>query len=265
MIAHSLTNENYFSHENNMKYMGSSQFKSFLRCEAQTLAELRGEYTREITSSLLIGSFVDAHFEGTLNVFKAQHPEICKKDGSLKSEYAHAEYMIQRAERDLKFMQYMGGEKQKIFVGEIAGVPFKIKVDSYHPHCIVDLKCMKDFKSIWNAEKQQREHFIISWGYHYQGAIYQEIVRQNTGKKLPFYIAGITKEKPEPKLRPYWLPDEVLEEALEEVKSLAPRFQKLKNGEMEPMRCGDCPYCRFTEVLGEPVNFLDECEVFEVE
>lgn len=265
MIAHSLTNENYFSHENNMKYMGSSQFKSFLRCEAQTLAELRGEYTREITSSLLIGSFVDAHFEGTLNVFKAQHPEICKKDGSLKSEYAHAEYMIQRAERDLKFMQYMGGEKQKIFVGEIAGVPFKIKVDSYHPHCIVDLKCMKDFKSIWNAEKQQREHFIISWGYHYQGAIYQEIVRQNTGKKLPFYIAGITKEKPEPKLRPYWLPDEVLEEALEEVKSLAPRFQKLKNGELEPMRCGDCPYCRFTEVLGEPVNFLDECEVFEVE
>ncbi len=265
MIEHNLTSENYFSHENNQKYMGSSQFKSFLRCEAEALAELRGEYTRPITDSLLIGSFVDAHFEGTLDVFKAKHPEIFTKNGSLKAQYAHAEYMIQRAERDQKFMQYMGGEKQKIMVGEIANVPFKIKIDSYHPHCIVDLKCMKDFKSIWNEESLRREHFILSWGYHLQGAIYQEIVRQNTGKKLPFYIAGITKEKPEPRIRLYWVPDKVLEEGLAEVRSLAPRFQKIKNIEMEPMRCGDCNYCRFTETLTGAVNFLEECEVYEVE
>lgn len=64
MIPHSLTNENYFSSENNRKYMSASQFKSFMKCEAETLAEIEGKYQREVTDALLIGSFVDAHFEG---------------------------------------------------------------------------------------------------------------------------------------------------------------------------------------------------------
>ena len=46
MIPHNLTEENYFSAENNRKYLGSSQFKSFLRCESAALAELNGEYQR---------------------------------------------------------------------------------------------------------------------------------------------------------------------------------------------------------------------------
>ena len=37
-----VTSENYYAPETNMAYMGSSQFKSFQRCEAATLAELRG-------------------------------------------------------------------------------------------------------------------------------------------------------------------------------------------------------------------------------
>ena len=71
MIPHSLTAENYFSAENNMKYMSCSQFKSFLTCEASALAELHGEYQREVTDALLVGSYVDAHFEGTLDIFRA--------------------------------------------------------------------------------------------------------------------------------------------------------------------------------------------------
>lgn len=265
MIPHSLTNENYFSTENNMKYMGSSQFKSFLKCEASALAELHGEYKREITDALLIGSYVDAHYEGTLDIFKAKHSEIFMKNGELKAQYRHAEYMIQRAERDELFSAYMSGEKQKIMVGTIAGVKFKIKIDSYHPNCIVDLKCVKDFGSIYNAEKGVRQHFIDYWGYNIQGAIYREIVRQNTDKSLPFYIAAITKEKPEPALRLYWIPDEELDSALEMVQSLVPRFQGIKESRLTPTRCGECPHCRFTEVLTEPINYKDECEVYEVE
>ena len=34
-----LTNENYFSLENQMMYMGVSQFKAFEKCEAAALAE----------------------------------------------------------------------------------------------------------------------------------------------------------------------------------------------------------------------------------
>lgn len=260
-----ITAENYFSAENNMKYMGSSQFKAFQKCEAAALAEIKGEYVRPVSDALLIGSFVDAHFEGTLDVFKAQHPEVFTQKGTLKSQYQHAEYMIQRVERDELFMKYMSGEKQKIFTGEIAGVPFKIKVDSYHPECIVDLKCMKDFENVWNDDEHKKEHFIIHWGYHIQGAIYREIVRQNTGKALPFYIAGLTKEKPEPDMQLYWIPDDVLDDALNEVKNLAPRFQKIKNSEITPQRCEKCAWCRHTKVLTAPVNFLEECEVYEVE
>lgn len=266
MIGHFLTAENYFSPDNNRRYMSASQFKSFRRCESAALAELSGEYKREVTDALLIGSFVDAHFEGTLDIFKAQHPEIFTRSGELKAQYRHAEYMIGRAERDELFMQYMSGQKQVIFTGEIVGVPFKIKVDSYHPDkAIVDLKAMKDFKSVWNPETEQREHFIQFWGYDVQGAVYREIIRQNTGRTLPFFIAGITKEKPEPDIQVYWIPDKVLDEALGEVQSLVPRFRKIKAGELEPARCGDCPWCRFTKVLRKPLDFTEELEVYDVE
>lgn len=264
MISHSLTAENYFSAENNMKYMSCSQFKSFQKCEAAAFAELRGEYQREVTDALLIGSYVDAHFEGTLDIFKAQHKKIFTKSGDLLAKYKQADYMIQRVERDKLFMQYMSGEKQKIMVGEIAGIPFKIKIDSYHPNCIVDLKCIKSFEPIWNAEKGVKQHFINYWGYDIQGGIYREIVRQNTEKTLPFYISAITKEK-EPDLDVLWVPDDDLNAALNEVVSLAPRYQAIKEGRLQPQRCGKCDYCRFTKVLTEPRNYHEDMEVYEVE
>lgn len=141
MIPHSITQTDYFSPENNLKYMGVSQFKSFEKCEAAALAELHGEYAPEKTTALLVGSYVDAHFEGTLDIFKAKNPEIFKRDGTLKAEYNQADYIINRIERDSFFMKAMDGEKQKIMVGEIEGVPVKIKIHSYREHkTIVDLK-----------------------------------------------------------------------------------------------------------------------------
>ena len=62
-----LTNENYFSLENQMKYMGVSQFKAFEDCQASAFAEVTGNFEREVTTSLLVGSYVDAHFEGSLD------------------------------------------------------------------------------------------------------------------------------------------------------------------------------------------------------
>lgn len=263
--CHSLNAENYFSPEANLHYMSCSQFKSFMRCEACALAELHGEYERTVTDSLLIGSFVDAYFEGSLDAFKSHHTELFTQKGELRSQYRYAEKIIARAERDEKLMQYMSGEKQVIMTGKIAGVPYKIKVDSLHPGAIVDLKVMKDLSLVWNEKKRQREHFVIYWGYDLQGAIYREIVRQNTGELLPFYIAAVTKERPEPQLRLYWIPPDDLDAALNEVISLTPRFQQLKEGLLSPQSCGECAFCRATRVLTEPINFHDEEEAYEVE
>ena len=183
-----LTNENYFDRANQMRYMGVSQFKAFEKCEAAALAEVAGDYERERTTALLVGSYVDAHFEGTLDIFKAKNPEVFTKKGELRSEYKQAEVVINRLERDPLFMFYMNGEKQVIMTGEIEGVPVKIKIDSYHPgKMIVDLKVMKDFQDIY-VEGKGRLSWIEAWSYDIQGAVYQEIVRQNTGLKLPFFI-----------------------------------------------------------------------------
>ena len=54
-----LTADNYFSKEADMEYMSNSQFKSFMRCQAAAMAELNGEYQRERSSAMLIGSYVD--------------------------------------------------------------------------------------------------------------------------------------------------------------------------------------------------------------
>ena len=242
-----LTAENYFSKEANMEYMSASQFKAFGNCEAAALAELKGEYEREVTTSLLVGSYVDAHFEKTLDIFKAKHPEIFTKGGDLKSEYRKGEEIIQRIERDELFMRFMSGHKQVIKTGEIEGVPFKIKIDSYLPgDKIVDLKIMKDFEPVW-VEGKGKVNFIEAWGYDIQGAVYQAI----EGNNLPVFIAAATKEKTTD-IEIFEIPQYYLDAAMEEVMQKAMRYQAIKQGIIEPERCGHCDYCKSTKVLTGP-------------
>lgn len=261
-----LTNENYFSAEAQLEYMGASQFKAFQKCEAAALAEIEGRYARPSTTALLVGSYVDAHFEGTLDVFKAHHPELFKRDGSLKSEYVQAEQIISRLEADELYMLLMSGQKQVIRTGDIAGVPYKIKIDSlldgetcrkiverfpfaseamgFCDGAIVDQKIMRDTADVWSDEEWARIPFVRAWGYDIQGAIYQAV----EGHMLPFMLAVGTKED-EPDIAAMYISDSELIAKLEEVKSLSPRYQAIKRHEVEPVGCGRCPYCRSRKVL----------------
>lgn len=251
--------ENYFSKENELKYCGSSQIKSFMDCEARTLAKIKGEYQEENTTALLVGSYVDAAVSNTLDIFKAQHPEIFKKDGTLKSEYIKADYILNRIEKDELFMKYISGNHQTIMLGEINNVPIKIKIDSYFPDkCIVDLKCVKSFEPIWNEKTKTKENFIDYWKYTLQGALYQEVARQNTGKKLPFFIAAVTKEN-EPDIALLAIPDEELEKQLTIINEILPHIQNLKDGVIMPHRCGKCDYCKMTKKLDCIIDYRDLC------
>ena len=253
----SLAAENYFSQESNREFMSVSQFKSFMECETKALAALNGDYTEPMSTALLVGSYVDAHFEGTLDIFKAKHPELFTKKGDLYADYKQAEEIISRVERDNLFMNLMSGDKQVIMTGKILEIPFKIKIDSYHPNVsIVDLKVMKDFAFIWNAEKHMRESFVESWGYDIQGAVYQEIVRQNTGLQLPFYIAGVTKEK-ESDLAAMEIKQPRLDYCLDYVKQNLGRIIGIKKGSIEPLRCEKCDYCKSTKQLTEIVDYME--------
>lgn len=246
-----LTAENYFSPEASMEYMGASQFKAFMDCEAAALAEIKREWIPETTTAMLVGSYVDAYFSGTLDVFAAQHPEIMLKGGGLKAEFRHAERIITRMERDPFYMKYMAGEKQVIRTGEIAGVRFKVKIDVLHPgRAIVDQKVMRDFEPIW--KDGAKRPFVEAWGYDLQGAIYREI--ESNG--LPFFLAAATKQD-EPDLAVISVPGEVLDEKIMLVRELAPHFAAIKRGEADPTRCEHCDYCRATKILTAPVDYRD--------
>lgn len=258
-----LTSENYFSKEANNEYLSVSQYKDFvgtmgkLGCEEQALAKLNGTWEMEKTTALLVGSYVDAHFEGTLDVFKAQNPEIFTKQGTLKAEYRKAEDIINRCERDPLFMQYMSGQKQVIMTTDMFGSPWKIKIDSYlEGQAIVDLKVMRELHKAEYAKDFGYMNFIEYWGYDIQGAVYQEVVYRNTGKRLPFFIAGATKET-EPDLELIWIPDDHLKEKLIEVERNTPNIVALKNGEVTPTRCEMCDYCRHTKVLTKAIHYSE--------
>ena len=255
-----LNKENYFSQEANAAYWSASLIKDFLDCEARALASVRGEYERPSTTALLVGSYVDAYFEGPQSVydFVQNHPEIIKRDGTLKAEYVKADEMVDRAGSDPVFMEYMTGEKQVIRTGEIFGFPFKIKMDVYQPgRRIVDLKTVRDFAPVYKPG-QGRLSFADAWGWVTQGAIYQAV----EGNHLPFYLAVITKEDP-PDIEVVQIPQEMLDAELEYLKFKMPRFDAIKKGIIEPNRCGSCAYCRKTKRLTGPRSLADFEEVKE--
>lgn len=260
-----LTAENYFSTQNQMEYFGVSQFKSFEQCESSALAEMCGEYERASTTALLVGSYVDAHFEGTLDIFKAQHPELLKKDGSLKSEYVRADAIINRIEDDPLMMEYLEGEKQVIKSANLYGYDWKIKIDAYAPDKrIVDLKIVKDFEPIYDPQQGMRIPWIQYWGYDLQGAIYQRIEQLATGRTepLPFYIVAATKE-PVPDIAVIHIPQHMLDAALKVhgVEAKIDRYALIKSGDVPPTRCEKCDYCKATKVLSAP----QEYEIYEEE
>lgn len=253
-----LTPDNYYSSEANWAYFSTSQIKTFADCPSRAMAELRGDYVRPESTALLIGSYVDAYFEGTLGKFMIDHPEIFKRDGNLKAEYQHASAMIERAEADDTFMKFMQGEKQVIKTGKIDGFPFKIKMDVCHPERIVDLKTCKDFAPVYKPG-EGRLTFLEAYGYTLQGAIYQAIEAQNK----PFYINAITKEQ-FPDIAVIEIGQEYLDAEMKLLKQNLPFYDAIKQGVIEPTRCEHCAWCKATRRLSGPIT-LDEFQMIYFE
>ena len=165
--------------------------------------------------------------------------------------------IIARIERDEFFMAHMSGQKQVIMAGELFGLPWKIKIDSYlEGIAIVDLKVMASLTKLEWVRDIGYLDFVRYWGYDIQGAVYQEIVYQNTGKRLPFYIAGASKEKAT-NIKVIHVQDNYLREAMSVVEHNIERVRQVKYGEVLPDRCECCDHCRETEVLTGPIGIAD--------
>ena len=159
-----LTNKNYYGRAANREFMSVSQFKNFQRCEAMAMAELNGEYERPQSKALLLGSFVDEMLTGTkksqvkfvcdnfselfqkssklskldeagrVAVVTDYFADLFNEDNKPYAEIVQALETIERIKKQPLMMQHFKSKHQTIMVGEIAGVPFKIKMDNYKPN-----------------------------------------------------------------------------------------------------------------------------------
>lgn len=276
-----LNEANYYSQEMNKQYFSVSQYKDFCKCEAMAMAKINGTYEQAKGQALFLGSFVDEMLTGTqesqvdfivknrLTLFQKNSklnklgdkdfmlfvneffPTLFYEINKPYAEIVQALETIERIKKQPLMMKHLSGEHQVVMIGKIAGVPFKIKMDSYHPDkMIVDLKYMSSLRS-----PNMFDSMVKYWGYDIQGAIYQEVVRQNTGKRLPFYLDIGTKEKPAhldiAEIKQY-----DLDSALDNVISRVARFDLVKQGKAEPERCEeyDCDYCTTTRIITEPID-----------
>lgn len=250
-----LTSSNYYGAEANKEYMSVSQFKDFLKCPAMAMAKLSGEFVPEYGRALLLGSFVDEMLTGTKKsqekFIEENRTELFKKNGDPYADVEQAMETLERWRKQPLMMYYMSGKHQVIMTGEIEGVPFKIKMDTFKPNeYISDTKYMASLRS-----PNLFTPMIEYWGYDIQAFCYQEIVYQNTGKRLPFLFDVATKEKPA-----HFALGQIsqwnIDKAGEVVRGNIVRFQKIKTGEIEADRCEDygCDFCTSTKIITEPID-----------
>ncbi len=250
-----LSEHTYYSKEAGRDYMSVSQFKNFQKCEAMAMAELNGEYIPERGRALILGSYVDEMLTGTKEsqekFVEENRAELFKKNGEPYADVAQADEAIIRVRNQPLMMNYLDGDHQVIMTGDIEGVPFKIKMDSYRPGAfIADLKYMASLRS-----PNLFQPMIQYWSYDTQAAVYQEIVRQNIGKQLPFFFVVATKEKPA-HLAVGEISQWNMDQALDNVRKHISEFQKIKAGKKEPERCEDygCDYCTSTKIITAPMD-----------
>lgn len=255
-----VTKENYFTPENDKEYMSVSLFKSFKKCEAKTMAKLNSEWEDDNKDALLLGSYVHAWSEGTLEQFKVEHPEMYssrgKTKGQLKSTFLIADRMINALKDDELVKQAREGQKEVIQTAELFGVPWKAMFDIYNSDkkVIVDLKTTRNIHSKFG----NNENFIIHYDYLLQMAIYCEIDRINRKADDYFqpHIIAVSKEDI-PDKAVILLGTEFIEDKLLETEILMDRVKAVWQGREQPTRCEECDYCRATKKLEKTIFYMD--------
>lgn len=268
-----LTRDNYYSLEADWAYMSCSQYQAWNECEAKELAKLQGRWEDEEKEAFLVGNYFHTYFESpeAHEKFCNEHFDKIFKTKTIKGKgglpdsvvvtgkyaaFEQADKMIAVAESDalIKSLIDLPGENEAIMVGEIAGVPWRIRLDKYVAtgRMIIDYKTCANISELkWSEALREKVTFIDAYGYMMRAAVYSEIEKQNaqSAEDAHFIIIAISKQD---------YPDkEVLrlnhrsryDYELEQIKKRLPYIQNIKEGLWKPKRCGSCDYCRATKKL----------------
>ncbi|MDL4842807.1 PD-(D/E)XK nuclease-like domain-containing protein [Aquibacillus rhizosphaerae] len=254
-----LNKKNYHSREADLAYMSVSQFKSFVNCEAKTLAKLKGEYVEPSTNALLVGSYVHAAFENNEvfnEVVEENSDAIFKKNGGKYADFTQADLMIDALKNDSFAMFALEGEKEQIFTAYLFGTEWKIKVDSVNldRKTFSDIKTTQDlYKRYWSTKYDGWVSFIESWDYVLQMAIYRKVIELATGALCTPYIIAVTKENP-PNKAVVHFDESRFDFEYEYAEMKLNRILQIKKEEIEPIRCDKCNYCKSTKELKDTIE-----------
>jgi len=264
-----LTASNYHSQEANNLFMGVSQYKSWLKCEANTLNWLTSGNTEEDTDALMVGKYVHKWSEGpeAFEEFKTVNSGyIYNNKGKPYAPFIKADEMIECLQGDPKVMFYLQGKKETILTAELFGCQWKIMIDVDNDplNYLADLKTTKsisDWGWVWSPDESRniKVPFIEEWQYMIQVAAYSEVERIARGREnhKDFYLIAVSKEKV-PDHDVFDVTDPVrIETELQKIATNMPRIIQVKSGEISPTRCGHCNYCKSTKKVDKIVHYTE--------
>lgn len=248
-----INQNNYFEPDHNLS---ASQFKQFTHCEAQGLAIHNGEFVLD-KPAFLEGHYFEACINGTEPLFLERNPEMVSSKGATKGEVKSNFKKIEVSAKRFKTQSFIMGliepcKSQVILKGVIGGVPYKGMIDYVNLNTgdFFDTKCIKDTKRVFSEDENRYMNWYYAYGYHYQMAIYRELIRQNLGKIGNHALLYATKEEVLDVGAVGFAPF-ILDKALEIVEYYSPRYAVIKAGKIIPERCEKCAYCKGTKTIDE--------------
>ena len=252
-----LNQENYYSKEADMEYMSVSQWKLFNECEAKALAIIEGREDATYKDSFLEGQLFEAVVTGGKELFISKHPELISTRGAtagqLKSEFKKVITSAEKFNEQNFFKNIIQKcDKQVILTGKICDVKVKCALDLFdkETNSIYDIKCMKDFKETWDKSEKCYKPWYYTYNYVLQLAVYRELVRQNFGEPKEIGLISATKEDV-PDIEALSFSSELLDLELENFKLKVKRYDDIKKGKLEPIKCGCCDYCKSIKTINE--------------
>lgn len=262
-----LNSNNYYDSSTDLIYQSPTYFKKFLACEAETMAEIKGDYKPDFKDALLVGNYLHSYFES-----KEAHQKFIddnqeemyskRKPYGLLGKYRIADSMIETLSNDEMFRKLYQGDKEAIVTGQIDNVDWKGKIDCLNldRKYFIDLKTTRDIhKTYWNQETHKRENFIATWNYQLQMYVYQELIHQTFGVWCEPYIVAVSKQDI-PDKQVFSIPENRLSEAQLLIEREQPHIEDVRCGRVEPTRCERCEYCRSTKKLSEIISMDDLIE-----
>ncbi|MCG5104408.1 PD-(D/E)XK nuclease-like domain-containing protein [Oceanobacillus alkalisoli] len=254
-----LNSSNYYSLEMDRQYMSVSQLKNWNECEASAMAYLSGEIRKEPNAAMLVGSYTHAAFESEQafsDFIEENNSVIFKKNKSKYADYEQADLMIETLRNDPFAMFAMEGEKEQIYTANAFGIDWKMKVDSINHERMLftDLKTTRNlFERSWSEKYDGWVSFVERWDYVLQMAMYRKIIEVNTGELYTPYIVAVSKEKI-PNKAVIYFDESRFDFEYEWVQMKLERINEVRSGEVGPVRCEKCDYCKSTKKLSAPIE-----------